>query len=76
MFDLARLDAGNCSVVAAHVKDEFAGHAGLDWTGLPAKAAIRRVARKLASGLKISILDAARLYLTTRGLKACVERFV
>ena len=76
VFDLARLDAGNCSVVAAHVKDEFAGHAGLDWTGLPAKAAIRRVARKLASGLKISILDAARLYLTTRGLKACVERFV
>lgn len=76
VFDLARLDAGNCSVVAARVKDEFAGHAGLDWTGLPAKAAIRRVARKLASGLKISILDAARLYLTTRGLKACVERFV
>lgn len=76
VFDLARLDVGNCSVVAARVKDEFAGHAGLDWTGLPAKAAVRHVARKLENGLKITVLDAARLYLTTRGLKACVERFV
>lgn len=76
VFDLARLDAGDYAAVAARVKDEFAGYAGLDWTSLPAKGAVRHVARKLENGLKITVLDAARLYLTTRGLKACVERFV
>ena len=76
VFDLARLDAEGYAVVAARVKDEFAGYAGLDWTSLPAKGAVRHVARKLENGLKITFLDASRLYLTTRGLKACVERFV
>ena len=76
VFDLARLDEEGYAVVAARVKDEFAGYAGLDWTSLPAKGAVRHVARKLENELKITVLDAARLYLTTRGLKACVERFV
>ncbi len=76
VFDLARLDAEGYAVVAARVKDEFTGHAGQDWTSLPAKGAVRHVAHKLANGSKISIVDAARLYLATRGLKACIERFV
>ncbi|MGO5177975.1 glycosyltransferase family 2 protein [Collinsella sp. LCP21S3_E4] len=76
VFDLAPLDVEDYAVVAARVKDEFAGHVGVDWAGLPSKSAVRHVARKLASKSKISILDAARLYLATRGLRACVERFV
>ena len=75
VFDLARLDAEDYAAVAARVKDEFANHAGQDWTSLPAKGAVRHVARKLANGSKISIVDAAQLYLATRGLKACIERF-
>ena len=76
VFDLARLDAGDYGAVAARVRDEFVGHLGQGWTSLPAKGAVRHVAHKLANGSKISIVNAARLYLATRGLKACVERFV
>lgn len=76
VFDLARFDAEGYAVVASRVKDEFAGHLEQDWTSLPAKGAVRHVAHKLANGSKISIVDAAQLYLATRGLKACIERFV
>lgn len=76
VFDLARLDAGDYGAIAARVRDEFAGHLGQGWASLPAKGGVRHVAHKLANGSKISIVNAARLYLATRGLKACVERFV
>lgn len=76
VFDLARLDAEDYGAVVARVKNEFAGHVGVDWAGLPSKPAVRHAARKLASKSKISILDAARLYLATRGPRACIERFV
>lgn len=76
VFDLARLDAEDYVAAAARVKDEFAGHLGQDWPGLSAKATVRRVSNKLADGSRVSMFDAARLYLSTRGLKACVERFV
>lgn len=76
VFDLARLDADGYGAVAAHVKDEFVEYLGQDWVGLPAEGAVRRVSRKVSGGSKISILDASWLYLATRGLKACVERFV
>lgn len=76
VFDLARLDAEDYAAVAARVKDEFVGRLGQGWTSLPAKGGVRHVAHKLANGSKISIVNAARLYLATRGLKACVERFV
>lgn len=76
VFDLARLDVGDYGAIAARVRDEFAGHLGQGWTSLPAKGAVRHVAHKLANGSKISIVNAARLYRATRGLKACVERFV
>lgn len=76
VFDLARLDAGDYSAITARVRDEFAGHLGQGWTSLPAKGGVRHVAQKLTIGSKISIVNAARLYLATRGLKACVERFV
>lgn len=76
VFDLARLDAGDYGAVAARVRDEFEGHLGQDWPGLPAKATVRRVSDKIADGSRVSMFDAARLYLSTRGLKACVERFI
>lgn len=76
VFDLVRLDAEDYAAVAARVKDEFAGYLGRDWIGLPAKGAVRRVSDKIADGSRVSMLDAARMYLSTRGLRACVERFV
>lgn len=76
VFDLARLDAGDYAAVAARVEDELEGHLAQDWPGLPAKATVRRVSDKIADGSRVSMLDAARLYLSTRGLKACIERFV
>lgn len=76
VFDLARLDSGDYAAVAARVKDELEGHLGQGWIGLPAKGPVCRVARKLVNGSKISIIDAVQLYLSTRGLKACVKRFV
>ena len=76
VFDLARLDAEGCAVVAARVNDEFAGHLGQDWTSLPSRAAVRHVAHKLVNESKVTIVDAARLYLATRGLKSCIERFI
>ena len=76
VFDLARLDAGDYGAIAARVRDEFVGHLGQGWTDLSTKGAVCHVAHKLSNGSKISIVDAARLYLATRGLKACVERFV
>ena len=76
VFDLARLDVEDYAVVAARVKDEFAGQLGQDWFGLPTKDAVRRVAGKIADGPGVSMPDAARMYLATRGLKACIERFI
>ncbi len=77
VFDLARLDAEGYAVVAASVKGEFRQH--LFW--LPAgrifllATVVRNVARKIAAGAGVSLIDVVRLYLSTRGLKACIERF-
>ena len=76
VFDLARLDAGDYVAVAARVKDELAGYLGQDWPWLSAKAAVRRVSDKIADESRVSMFDVAKLYLSTRGLRACVERFV
>ena len=76
VFDLARLDAEDYAAVVARIKDDFAVYLGQDWVGLSARATVRRVSDKIAGGSKVSMFDAARLYLSTRGLKACVERFV
>lgn len=76
VFDLARLDAEDYAAVAARVKDEFAGHLGQDWPGLSAKATVRRVSNKFADGLRVSMFDAARMYLATRGFMSCLEKII
>lgn len=76
VFDLARLDAGDYVAVAARVRDELAGYLGQDWPWLSAKAAVRRVSDKIADESRVSMFDVVKLYLSTRGLRACVERFV
>lgn len=76
VFDLARLDAEGYAVVAAIVKGEFRQYFGSSWMDLPSAAAVRNVARKIAAGAGVSLIDVVRLYLSTRGLKACIERFV
>lgn len=76
VFDLARLDAEDYAAVAARVKDELTEHLGQDWPGLSAKVTVRRVSRKLADELRISMFDAARLYLATRGLMSCLEKVI
>lgn len=75
-FDLARFDAEDYNAVAASINAEFSQHFGANWANLPAKMAVRRVACKAARGLTVSLIDVVRLYLSTRGLKACIERFV
>lgn len=76
VFDLARLDAEDYAAVAASVKGEFRQYFGSSWMDLPSATAVRNVARKIAAGAGVSLIDVVRLYLSTRGLKACIERFV
>lgn len=76
VFDLALLDAGDYAAVVARVKDEFAGHLGQDWVGLSAKATVRRVSDKIADGSRVSMFDAAQLYLSTRGFMSCLEKII
>ena len=76
VFDLARLDAEDYAAVAAIVKGEFRQYFGSSWMDLPSATAVRNVARKIAAGAGVSLIDVVRLYLSTRGLKACIERFV
>lgn len=75
-FDLARFDAEDYNAVAASINAEFSQYFGVNWANLPAKMAVRGVASKAARGSSVSLIDVVRLYLSTRGLKACIERFV
>ena len=76
VFDLARLDSEDYAAAAASVKGEFRQYFGSSWMDLPSATAVRNVARKIAAGAGVSLIDVVRLYLSTRGLKACIERFV
>lgn len=76
VFDLARLDVENYAVAVASAKGEFRQYFGSSWTDLPSATVVRNVARKIAAGAGVSLIDVVRLYLSTRGLKACIERFV
>lgn len=75
-FDLARFDAEDYNAVAASINAEFNQYFGTNWANLPAKMAVRGVASKVARGSSVTLVDVVRLYLSTRGLKACIERFV
>ena len=75
-FDLVRFDAEDYDAVAASINAEFNRYFGANWANLPAKMAVRGVASKAARGSSVSLIDVVRLYLSTRGLKACIERFV
>lgn len=75
-FDLVRFDAEDYDAVAASINAEFNRYFGVNWANLPAKMAVRGVASKAARGSSVSLIDIVRLYLSTRGLNACIERFV
>ena len=77
VFDLARLDADRLHGVAGRVNRAFTTFLGTAWADAPAKGAVRRVAHKLtAATTGVSMADATLFYLSTRGLKACLERFL
>lgn len=77
MFDLARLDADGFHRVAARVNMDLTTFLGTAWADMPAKGAVRRVAHKLVAATSgVSMADATLFYLSTRGLKACLERFI
>ena len=77
VFDLARLDADGSHRVAGRVNRAFTTFLGTEWADAPAKGAVRRVAHKLVAATSgVSMADAALFYLSTRGLKACLERFL
>lgn len=77
VFDLARLDANDYRRVAVRVNMDFTTFLGTEWADMPAKGAVCRVARKLVAATSgVSMADATLFYLSTRGLKACLERFI
>ena len=77
VFDLARLDADDFHRVAARVNMDLTTFLGTEWADMPAKGAVRRVAHKLVAATSgVSMADATLFYLSTRGLKACLERFI
>ena len=77
VFDLARLDADDFHRVAGRVNRAFTRFLGTEWADAPSKGAVRRVAHKLvATTSGVSMADATLFYLSTRGLKACLERFL
>ena len=77
VFDLARLDADDFHRVAARVNMDLTTFLGTEWADVPAKGAVRRVAHKLVAATSgVSMADATLFYLSTRGLKACLERFI
>ena len=77
VFDLARLDADCFRGVASRVNRAFTTYLGSEWADSPGKGAIRRVAHKLVAATSgVSMADATLFYLSTRGLKACLERFI
>lgn len=75
-FDLARLEEADYHDAAKRISHDFKEHLGTAWLQLPKSAPVRSVARKLNNDAAVSMLDAVRLYLSTRGLKACLERFI
>ena len=77
VFDLARLDADGFRRVAGRVNMDFTTFLGTEWANMPAQGAVRRVAHKLVAATSgVSMADATLFYLSTRGLKACLERFI
>ena len=77
VFDLARLDSDDFHRVAARVNMDLTTFLGTEWADMPAKGAVRRVAHKLVAATSgVSMANATLFYLSTRGLKACLERFI
>ena len=78
VFDLARLDNEQYSVVSSRIDKLFSCNYGSDWARIPRKSAVRRVARKLASkgGATVTLADAVGFYIASRGIKACIDRFL
>ena len=77
VFDLARLEASDFRRVAARVNMDLTTFLGTEWADAPSKGAVRRVAHKLVVATSgVSMVDATLFYLSTRGLKACLERFI
>ncbi len=77
VFDLAHLDADGFRRVAGRVNMDFTTFLGTEWADMPAKGAVRRVAHKFVAATSgVSMADATLFYLSTRGFKACLERFI
>jgi len=77
VFDLARLDVDGFRRVAGRVNMDLTTFLGTEWADMPAKGAVCRVAHKLVAATSgVSMADATLFYLSTRGLKACLERFI
>lgn len=77
VFDLARLDTDGFRWVAGRVNMDLTAFMGSEWADMPRKGAVRRVAHKLVAGTSsVSMADATLFYLSTRGLKVCLERFI
>ena len=75
-FDLLRMDEFERDKTCNSLADELSAAFGAKWPALPAKPGTRHFAKKAAECRPINFADATGLYLSTRGVKGCLERFV
>ena len=75
-FDLLRMDKAESAEACKSLAAELANAFGDEWSSLPVKLGARSFAQKVSKCQRINVFDIARLYLSTRGLKGCANRFV
>lgn len=74
-FDLLRMDESERSTTSKSLTAELSAAFGTKWPALPAKSGTRHFAKKVAECRPLNFTDATGLYLSTRGIKGCLERF-
>ena len=82
LFDLARLPQDEATEYASRLAQILLTAYGPDWPSLPAASAVRAAARAVASAaepgsaFRIGRPTLVRFFMATRGLMACVQRFI
>lgn len=74
-FDLLRMEESERDKTCKSLADELSAAFGTKWPSLPVKPGTRHFAQKIAERRSINFADATGLYLSTRGIKGCLERF-
>lgn len=81
LFDIARVEPAAATRFAARLAGVLAETFGPAWAKLPPKPAVRRACRAVeaaggGAGFSLGRVELVAFFLSTRGLKQCVERFL